>query len=202
MNNFIKSRDLLRPIMYSSLIPGGIPALADSTRLNSLAPGSFQFNIRKVIFKLTLVNGGWGISYEIALRSMPQDPTDDKSTLVQVMAWCRQAPSHYLSQCWPRSVSPNGVTRPQWVNDNAFHHGSSPREQCDIGFLPPVCDTLIVSCLSSGERFTKAWLEIFLMIIQNKASILQWKFTHATTAVLSWHVQNFVVIIYVKSLIW
>ena len=27
--------------------------------------------------------------------------TDDKSTLVQVMAWCRQATSHYLSQCWP-----------------------------------------------------------------------------------------------------
>ena len=27
---------------------------------------------------------------------------------------CRQATSHYLSQCWPRSLSPNGVTRPQW----------------------------------------------------------------------------------------
>ena len=43
------------------------------------------------------------------------DLTDDKSTLVQVMAWCRQATSHYLSQCWPRSLSPYGVTRPQWV---------------------------------------------------------------------------------------
>ena len=43
------------------------------------------------MFKLTLVNGGWGISYEIALRWMPLDHTDDKSTLVQVMAWCRQA---------------------------------------------------------------------------------------------------------------
>ena len=46
---------------------------------------------------------------------MPQDLTDDKSTLVQVMAWCRQATSHYLSQCWARSMSPNCVTRPQWV---------------------------------------------------------------------------------------
>ena len=37
--------------------------------------------------------------------------------LVQVKAWCRQATSHYLqSQCWPRSVSPYGLTRPQWVN--------------------------------------------------------------------------------------
>ena len=46
---------------------------------------------------------------------MPLDFTDDKSALVQVMAWCRQATSHYLSQCWPRSLTPKGVTRPQWV---------------------------------------------------------------------------------------
>ena len=46
---------------------------------------------------------------------MPLNLTDDKSTLVQVMAWCHQATSHYLSQCWPRSMSPNGVTRPQRV---------------------------------------------------------------------------------------
>ena len=83
--------------------------------LNSLAPGRFQFNFRYLIFKLHLVNGGWGMSYEIGLRWMPLDLTDDKSTLVQVIAWCRQATSHYLSQCWPRSMSPNGVTRPQWV---------------------------------------------------------------------------------------
>ena len=47
---------------------------------------------------------------------MSLDFTDDQSTLVQVMAWCCQATSHYLSQCWPRSLSPYGVTRPQWVN--------------------------------------------------------------------------------------
>ena len=32
---------------------------------------------------------------------MPQDLTDDKATLVKVIAWCRQVTSHYLSQCWP-----------------------------------------------------------------------------------------------------
>ena len=31
------------------------------------------------------------------------------------MAWCHQATSHYLNQCWPRSSMPYGVTRPQWV---------------------------------------------------------------------------------------
>ena len=82
---------------------------------NSLAPGRFQFDIRSVIFKLTSVNGGWGISCEIALKWMSLDLDDYQSILVQVMAWCRQATSHYLSQCWPRSMSPNGITRTQWV---------------------------------------------------------------------------------------
>ena len=54
-------------------------------------------------------------SHENALWWMPWDLTDHQSTLVQVMAWCRQATSHYLSQCWPRSPSPYGFTRPQWV---------------------------------------------------------------------------------------
>ena len=38
------------------------------------------------------------------------------------MAWCRQAASHYLSQCWPWSMSPYSVTRPQWVNLYEKHH--------------------------------------------------------------------------------
>ena len=68
------------------------------------------------------MNGGWGVSYEIALRWIPLDLTDDMSTLVQVMAWWRQATSHYLSQCWPRSMSPYGVIRPQWVlNDGTIY---------------------------------------------------------------------------------
>ena len=58
----------------------------------------------------------WGISCEIALRWISLDCADDKSTLVQVRVWCRQATNHYLSQHWPRYVSPYGVNRPQWVN--------------------------------------------------------------------------------------
>ena len=46
---------------------------------------------------------------------MPDKLTDDKSTLVQVLAWCRQATSHCLSQGWLSSLSPCRVTRLQWV---------------------------------------------------------------------------------------
>ena len=73
----------------------------------SLGDASFNLAFMIAIFRS---------SYDNTLIWMSYDLTDDKSTLVQVMAWCRQAPSHYLSQCWPRYVSPHGVTRPQWVN--------------------------------------------------------------------------------------
>ena len=75
-------------------------------------PGRFERNLRKVIFKLILMICGWGIFCKIALRWMSMDLTYNKSTLVQVMAWCSQATSHYVSQCWPRSTSPYGVARP------------------------------------------------------------------------------------------
>ena len=32
------------------------------------------------------------------------------------MAWCCQAPSHYLCQCWHRPISPLGVNSNQWVH--------------------------------------------------------------------------------------
>ena len=84
--------------------------------LNSSAPEKIEWNFRYVIFKKILVIDGWGISCEIAVIWMSLDFTDDQSTLVQVIVWCHQATSHYLSQCWPRFLSPYGVTMPQWVN--------------------------------------------------------------------------------------
>ena len=83
--------------------------------VNSLAPGKFELNFRYVIFKWNLAIDGWGIFCEIAPIWMLLDFTDDQSTSVHVMAWFRQATSHYLSQCSPRSMSPSGITRPQWV---------------------------------------------------------------------------------------
>ena len=77
------------------------------------SPGVFDYSLKFVNFKLISTIKILSIFYEIAIRWMPQHLTDHQSTLVQVMAWCRQVTS--LSQCWPRSLSPYDVTRPQWV---------------------------------------------------------------------------------------
>ena len=82
---------------------------------NPLAPGRSECDSKNGIFNLVLLIGIFRSSHDNALRWMPQDFTDDKSTLVQVMAWCRQATSHYLSQCWLSLLSPYGVAMSQWV---------------------------------------------------------------------------------------
>ena len=77
---------------------------------NSLAPGRPGCHFKTAIFNLVLLIGIFTSSNDNALRWMPWDFTNDKSTLVQVMARCRQATSHYLSQCWPSSMSPTHHT--------------------------------------------------------------------------------------------
>ena len=57
--------------------------------LNSLAPARFLCDFKNEIFNLALLIVIFKLSYDYVLRWMPQDLTDDKSTLVQVMAWCR-----------------------------------------------------------------------------------------------------------------
>ena len=50
------------------------------------------------------------------VKWMSRNTFDVNSTLVQVMCWCHQATSHYLCQCWSRTMTPIGVTRPQGMN--------------------------------------------------------------------------------------
>ena len=67
--------------------------------------GNFKWNLRHIIFKQILVIHSWGIFHEIALAWMSLDVTDDQATFAQVMAWCRQATSHYLGQWTQMSVA-------------------------------------------------------------------------------------------------
>ena len=57
----------------------------------------------------------WRSCCKIAFRWITEKLINEKSTLDQVMPWSHQETSHYLSQCWPRSMRPYGITRPQWV---------------------------------------------------------------------------------------
>ena len=68
-------------------------------RLYSLAPRRCGSNFKSRIFKLIIQNicSSLGTHCEITLKWMSQDVISEKSTLVQVMTWCRQVTSHYRS---------------------------------------------------------------------------------------------------------
>ena len=66
-------------------------------------------------YNVTLSLIGW-----VHTQNDPWELNGDTSALVLVMAWCHQAPSHYLLQCWTRSQTPYGITRPQWVKLSKF----------------------------------------------------------------------------------
>ena len=95
--------------------------------VNSLAPGRFQFNFRKVNFKLIIVNGGWCISYEIALRWMPQDLTDDSQHWFRLwLGAVRQEANTWAD------VGPDLCRRmaPQGLNELTLH--GKLRLYCDL----------------------------------------------------------------------
>ena len=83
-----------------------ITALLFGLKVNSMAPGRCSCNLKLVISQLISRIDILNIFSEIALivRWVPKNPIDNKSTLVQVMAWCHQASSHCLSQRWPKSL--------------------------------------------------------------------------------------------------
>ena len=83
--------------------------------INSLAPGRSGSDFTSVFFKHILHIDILCTFCEIVCRRVSQNPFANKTMLVQVMARCCQATSHYLSQCWPSSISPHDVTRPHWV---------------------------------------------------------------------------------------
>ena len=80
-------------------------------------------------------------SCEIAQQWMPQNICDDdKWKLVQVMAWWCLQTSHYLNQCWPRSMLPYGIIR-QWANVENIY----------INYYPMWCVWLWISMFKMAQ---------------------------------------------------
>ena len=83
--------------------------------LNLFSIGRCVCDFKYVNFKHNFGIVILSIEVTITLEWMLEDLVDGKSTLVQVMAWCHQAWSHYQNQYWPRSLRPYDLTKPQLV---------------------------------------------------------------------------------------
>ena len=127
--------------------------------------GSFEWSLLSIIFKLILLIYGWGMSCETILWGLSLDIIDDKSTLAQVMDWCRQATNPYLGLFWPRSMV-FGVIRPQWIK-----------------LLSARCNRWCLYAMVSLMKRTKNMEFFYRYIAAHKVPcIFHWAYTLATRA--------------------
>ena len=90
---------------------------------------------------------------------------------------------HYLSQCWPRSMSPNGITRPQRVNigakdGNIYAWGVCVCIHIILPFWQwnlPSCTHLIMVILCKAELHT-VWCHYNMVdFLTNHDDVMKWK---------------------------
>ena len=91
---------------------------------NSLTRGSRECvnYLKSMILKLIIQDSSLDACYQIVLGWMPKNVTNEKSTLVHVMAWCLQAKGHYLRRCRPKSSYVLPITRYSIVHDKCLSY--------------------------------------------------------------------------------
>ena len=94
---------------YEIIICWMTPILLRPLCVNSLVPGKCGCDLEYIFW-----NTFWwliltSISNEIGFRGKSKNFSEDKSTLVQVMAWCYQVTSHKLNTILPSFLTPFGV---------------------------------------------------------------------------------------------
>ena len=97
---------------------------------------------------------------------MPQDHKQNNQYWFRSMALICQATSHYLGQCWPRPMSPYGITRSQWIIETAWPSMCYIMQYVfTLLNLVQLMVYLMVNTLSprqNGRRFADTFKRIFL----------------------------------------
>ena len=134
----------------------GLNVLNHAIRVDPLSLGRCMNMFKKIWFWMTIVAS---ISWALSAKLHWDEGQNSKLTLVQVMTWCRQATSYYLSQCRHSSLLPYGITWPQWVNGT-----NSVTVQVNVSLAetkwPPCCRTpfqmhfLERNCMNFAWNFT------------------------------------------------
>ena len=89
------------------IIPN-LSALGMSVYIFNLSLRGCGLDIECVIYKCLVVITSIHISSAITFKWTVQNLSRDKSALLLVMTWCRQATKHYLRKCYARSLTPFG----------------------------------------------------------------------------------------------
>ena len=115
------------------------------TGFNSLALGRCDDDFRNVIAEYILLIKLMSISCEIVLRLIPKNTFDDLC----------------LNQCWSNSLSPHGITKPQWVIDRSWLGGvvrvssNMSARRTWLNYLACICIMLLLDSSSPMSSWCK-----------------------------------------------
>ena len=96
MGRFKNTYELLNPrvlkisMLYKNCTFQCMGKIFSHTHTTTPTPRQNVLHFADDIFKCIFSNEKFCISFQISLKFVPKDPMDDKSALVQVMAWCRR----------------------------------------------------------------------------------------------------------------
>ena len=96
-------------------VPGGylfLTSLSKYMYLNSLSPGKVEWNFLTCNFQTHFSD--WWLRH-LLWNCSNMNVSGLHWWSVSIGSGNGLVPSGNLSQCWPKSLSPSGVTRPQWV---------------------------------------------------------------------------------------
>ena len=165
------------------------------------------FDFKCMILKCIAVIIFRSILSAVAFMWMAQYPPSDKSTLVQVVAWCHQVASRYLNLHCPRSIMPYGITKPLRVNQSIITIAWNSLKSviimaCCLFSNKPISELMLISCqldppdlnaLKFKPKY-KSFLSVTKYLHQKVALkwIIQWKSQrsgisfHTTRPTVTW----------------
>ena len=120
--------------------------------------GDVAVILQVYFFRLILQTDSLRSSSEIGLRWVAQNRIDDKWTLLQVMAWCRKATSHY-----PKLTQVN--------HDLPHHMASQGHNELNLITTTVIEENLLKSCLQNGGHFVliSMWMcydKLYLFLVK------------------------------------
>ena len=91
-------------------------------QINSLQPSQNGRRFADDPFKCIFLNENVRISIKISLKFVPKGPINNKSALIQIMAWCRSGDKPLFEAMVFSLLTHICFTRPQWVNNAAVNN--------------------------------------------------------------------------------
>ena len=95
--------ETLSPLHIGKTFMTNLGLAGEIRHIDLSLPGQNGRHFPDDIFKCIFMTEKFRIMIRISLKFVPMGSIDNKSALIQVMAWRHQATSHYLSQWWPSS---------------------------------------------------------------------------------------------------